>query len=748
MARRLLLIGCLLAACRCAASYEYVYVEGERYGGGQHCGLRRKGFTNWMAHPSHGEVAVILAPGGWAEYDVPDLGAGPYHVFVRGLAWKEGCEIDVFWDGTLVGRPVYPAPGTVLRWSGDVGTVSGPGDHKLRLVRAPGTRQAPYIDAILLTTVPQYWPNNADQDFASFRTALPPFICGTDGRANPIAPLPGGTVPTAGELEVERVAMGRPALGDNPLTVTLRATEAMTVQLEAGLGEGTPALRDMRLLPGQITEATLAVPAEAIGDTVLALAVTHDGVTLLTGSYPVTVANPVTISLDEYAYPADRAQAVWLATFRPGSAMAQDTSLRVALYPAGRPEPSVSHELRPAGSQATAAFAIDALPLGRHRVEAEVLWRGKPVLEDTREFLRYTPVVPEVWEPVERTEAKGHAILLNGEPFLGRLLFHAGASADVKAHGFNLVQCHGGAPDPLPSIARHLNACREHGMWGMVALFNNAYFLPDREFMVEHIREAVLRFRDHPAVWGWDLVDEPDAREMDPKHVEEVASLVRELDPNHIVWVNLCHLNRTMDYLASQDLWSYDTYPIPAPGPTGYLQWLQVTDEKLRGARPIGTCLQTFQNQASGGVPMPTPDELRCSAYLHIIHGYTWFGAYSYYDPPPAGCLARNPVLWSYVRALNSELLTLAPVMLDETPFAPVASDQEDTLFQAAAKVHGGKRYLFGVSLNKETSRVAMSVGGRRARVLFETDRDVSIEQGSLCDDFPPYGVHVYVLAE
>ena len=745
---KLLLVVSLLAACRCLALYEYVYLEGERYGSSRHCGLRQEGFTNWMAHPSHGEVAVILAPGGWAEYDVRGLGPGPYHVFVRGLAWKEGCEVDVLWDGEPVGRPVYPDPGTVLRWSGEVGAVSGPGDHKLRLVRAEGIHQAPYIDAVLLTTQGEYRPSNADHDFESFKTALPPLHLTRGDRTDPIAPLASGTVPPTAELEVERVAMGRPALGSNELTVALRAARAMAVELGARLGDAAPASREVRLQPGESTTVRLAVGAEVLGDAALAVAVSRDGAEWLSGSYPVTVANPVTISLDEYAYPVDRAEALWSASFEPDSEMAQETILRVTWHPGGSPVFAVTREVRPEGARATTSFTIDALPLGRHRVATEVLWRGKLVWEDTREFVRFEPASPEAWEPVERTEARGGTILLNGKPFLGRLLFHAGANEDARTHGFNLVQCHGGDPDPLPSIGRHLDACREHGMWGTVALFNNTYFRPGREFAVEHIREAVLRFRDHPAVWGWDLVDEPDAGKMDPGHVAEVAKLVRELDPNHIVWVNLCHVNRALDFLGSQDLWSYDTYPIPKPGPTGYLRWLAVTDEKLRGVKPIGTCLQTFQHYASDGVPMPTPDELRCSAYLHVIHGYTWFGYYSYYDPPPAGCLARHPALWSYTRALNSELLALAPVILGEAPFTSVATAREAAQFQAAVKAHGGRRYLVAVSLSAEPLTVAMSVEGRRARVLFEADRDVPIEEGTLRDSFQPSGARVYTLAE
>jgi len=416
--------------------------------------------------------------------------------------------------------------------------------------------------------------------------------------------------------------------------------------------------------------------------------------------------------------------------------------MEVALRKPGVERPIATHRVTGNDSGAEQRLAIGALPRGRYVATSRFTWNGRVMLEDEHPFLLYDPVPLDAWEPVKRTEARGDTILMNGKPFLGRLLYHAAADERTRNQGFNLVQCYGGDPNPTDSIQQHLDACAKVGLWGTVALFNNQYLNAGDHFNLDHIREVVERFKDHPAVWAWDLIDEPEPT-ITPEKVAEAAKLIRELDPSHVVWVNLCRPDRATDYLASQDLWSFDSYPLPTLGPFAYLDWLGISDAKVRGTKPLGSALQTY---TSPGARMPTPDELRCIAYLHLIHGYKWFGFYSYYDGEPAGCLARDPVLWSFTRALNCELRRLAPVILAEAPLQTVDADQAPEVFQAATKTVAGKRYLFAISGSKHPLSVALKVAGAQATVLFEEPRSVPIKAGLLQDQFAPCAVHVYLI--
>jgi hypothetical protein len=735
-----------LAAARTAAAVrEYRYVECERYVATEGSGLRQEGFTPWMAHPSNAAVMVLNGPGGWLEYEIKGLGAGPYHLFVRGLAWEKGCEVEAYWDGAKIGVTSYARPATALRWSTEVGQVSGPGDHRLRLVGAPGITQAPYLDVILLTTQDGLQPDDGDQDFQSFSAGLPPLRLGTGPNARAILPAGEGAPAADSTLTVAAVALDSLGFGTNQATVRLLSTEAIAVQVRIGLAGAMPAVAEARLA-GQGAETVVKVPWQAgkPGPARLELSITTGTQTLAGGAYPVVVPAPVTVALDAYAYPTGTASATWTPALAAGPEVAAALGVDIECRAADG-DLAVLSRLRLGPGTATSPQTLPLAGLGRGRYEvcSSFTLAGQAVLTDRREFRVFDPLPAETWEAVRTTATSGPLLLLNGKPFLGRLLFHASPNSTTRGQGFNLVQCFGGDPNPLDSIQTHLDQCAQNGLWGMVALFNNRFFLPGNALDREHLREAVLRFKDHPALFGWDLIDEPDGHEgMTPAELAGCARLVRELDPNHIVWVNLCQWPRALEWLESQDLWSYDAYPFPVQGFAGYEPWLKLSDASLRGKRPLGTCLQTYQWSSHASLPMPTPDQLRASAWLHVLHGFNFFGYYSYNDPEPAGCLARDPLLWSYCQALNTELRALAALILSPDAWTTVAVEGGDGAVQAGVKDAAGTRYLVVVSGARETRhvRVRLPAAGDQPEILLDRPRLLSVTDGMLADDLRPYG--------
>lgn len=719
------------------SDYEYRFLECETYAAETGAGLRNEGFTSWMGHPSAGKVMVLGGPGHWLDYEVKDLWDAEYHVYVRGLAWASGCAVDLYWNGDRVGQTRYTGPGTVLKWSDRVGTVRGPGSHTLRIVGAEGITQAPYLDVVLLTTQAGYKPPDDDQDFASYVADLPVLRLGETS----VAPRPSGA---SGDTTITVTDASAPSwlMGTNTLKVTALAQAGpRPVRAEAWFEDEPPTSRELALgADAQTVELPVVMPRSGAGT--LHLRLCEGARVLLSGSYPVSAPDPFSAGLDEYAYPDTATQALWIAKAALDPALLPSVRVSVSVRRADQEQPLAEHSVVPA-QEMSQTLDIAGLPRGRYEVRAQFLLNGRVVSEKLHRFRVHEPFALEPWEPAVRTSVTTDRVLLNGRPFLGRLLFHAAANESTRGHGFNMVQCWGGDPNPVESIGKHLDACAEAGMYGSVALFNNQYLLPGREFNLEHLREVVLRYKDHPALLMWDLVDEPDGCDITPAAVETAARLVRELDPNHIVWVNLCRPTMATDYLASQDLWSFDTYPIPSQGLQGYLNWLDITDRLLRGRKPLGTCLQTYQ-YSRDRLRMPTPDELRASAYLHMIHGYTWFGYYSYYDGEPAVCLARDPELYSHTRALNGELVAFAPVLLSEGDFASVDTGLEATVCQAAMKQHEGQTYLVVVSLSTEPLTVRLPARGGSATLLFEEERTLPIREGVLADSLRPSAARVY----
>ncbi|MBU0611572.1 MAG: hypothetical protein KKI08_27085 [Armatimonadetes bacterium] len=749
MRRALLSLSILLiVASLAAADYEYRYLEGEAFSRGESHGVREEGFTSWMGHPSGGKVEVFGRPaGGFLEYDLEGLQEGDYFIHVRCLALPI-TRTHVLWDGRELGLIQHDGASTALRWSLPLGPVTIPGragvppaKHVLRLQGSDNTTQWPYIDVILLTNAKGYTPPWQDQDFVSYRTPWPLLELKGEKASQFVAPLPpapseglpleGPAIsrPAVPDLNLLALALSTPVLGRNELRLTVSAAKPTGTTFAAVV---QPANTPHVAQPGRdiypLTEdqpQTIALPVSVRAAGPALLYVTAGvGPHPLEGAYPLDIPKIVSVTLDEYAYPTTQRAGRWSAAFTCAPELLPKLSVDLTLKDLQSGKPVLHKTLPVKAPQLDVPFDLVGLPIGRFEADAAFRLDGQLAQSDSRDFIKYAPVAFPAWEPVHTAKAVGDTIVVNGKPFLARMLYHAPMNDEIVSHGFNVVQCYGSDPDPMPNIQKHLDACTQVGLYGTVALFNNQHFNKDTHFDLDRIEAAVVKFKDHPALLCWDLIDEPDGSGMKPAAVQEAADLIRRLDPSRFVWVNLCRNTGASDYLASQDLWSYDTYPFPQLTPFDYkTRWLNTTDRDLLGKLPLGTCLQTYcYNHHTQR--MPTPDELRTSLWLHVIHGYKWFGCYSYYDGEPAGCLSRDPVLFSYARALNTEMVQLQDVILAPGQWRDVPIEPVTDKLEAREKEVGGKLYVVVVSDSREAQSATLkpSWANAKRRLLIESE--------------------------
>jgi hypothetical protein len=142
---------------------------------------------------------------------------------------------------------------------------------------------------------------------------------------------------------------------------------------------------------------------------------------------------------------------------------------------------------------------------------------------------------------------------------------------------------------------------------------------------------------------------------------------------------------------------------------------------------------------------MPTPDELRTSAWLHIIHGYKWFGYYSFYDGEPAGSLSNTPELWSYCRALNTELVQMQDVILAPGAWQPAKMEPATDKLEAREKQVGGKWYVVVVSDSKEPLKVTLhpTLAKSKRRLLTESNNP-AVMGGAIETTVRPFAAQVW----
>ena len=142
--------------------------------------------------------------------------------------------------------------------------------------------------------------------------------------------------------------------------------------------------------------------------------------------------------------------------------------------------------------------------------------------------------------PVElqRTEA-GWQLLRGGEPYFIHGAGGDGPLEQLAAAGANSIRTWGGDVGTLLDDAHALGMTVTVGIWLKHERHGFDYSNPAQvAAQLEKAREMVLKYKDHPALLMWGVGNETEGFDDgdDPdiwKAVNEVAAMVKELDPNH-----------------------------------------------------------------------------------------------------------------------------------------------------------------------------------------------------------------------
>ena len=80
----------------------------------------------------------------------------------------------------------------------------------------------------------------------------------------------------------------------------------------------------------------------------------------------------------------------------------------------------------------------------------------------------------------------------------------------------------------------------------------------------ERLITEIKTFRDHPALLGWYIADEPNGKSVTPDKLEEIYKTVKENDPWHPVSiVFMAPYLTAKKYSDALDIVMADPYPIP-----------------------------------------------------------------------------------------------------------------------------------------------------------------------------------------
>ncbi len=298
--------------------------------------------------------------------------------------------------------------------------------------------------------------------------------------------------------------------------------------------------------------------------------------------------------------------------------------------------------------------------------------------------------------------------------------------------------------------------------------------------------EVGLRHRDDPAIIGWMQGDEPDNAQsfgarfgwsspIKPEKVVEKYQQMRAADPSRPVLLNLGqgvawdgwygrgtrknHPEDYPEYLKGCDIASFDIYPAnhERKEVSGKLWFVADGVERLVNwggtNKIVWNCLECTAIDTPKR--KPTPHQMRCEAWMSLIHGSRGLIFFVHQFKPTfrEAALLGDAEMLAAVTALNRQITDLAPVLnspsiSDATtvrtgnPAAPVA---------VMTKRHDGVTYLFAVGMRDSATTAAFTLKGiendRTVDVIGE-NRTLAAKGGSFQDHFAPWDVHLYRFPE
>lgn len=207
--------------------------------------------------------------------------------------------------------------------------------------------------------------------------------------------------------------------------------------------------------------------------------------------------------------------------------------------------------------------------------------------------------------------------------------------------------------------------------------------------------ELVRQIKDHPALAGYALKDEPAINELDS--LSRLVKRIQKIDPVHFCYINLLpnyakpeSFGGSYEYYVKSFLekipvsfLSFDHYPIYKDGKSDNLQlrkdWYQnleiISTQSRRSNNPFWAFALTTSHVNSPAIyPIPTISQIRLQVYSNLAYGAQGIQYFTYWTPPAANPNKFNngPIfngkitdVYNMIKEVNKEISNLSEVFLN-----------------------------------------------------------------------------------
>ncbi len=378
------------------------------------------------------------------------------------------------------------------------------------------------------------------------------------------------------------------------------------------------------------------------------------------------------------------------------------------------------------GTKATVKLSIGNLPLGRHILTWELLQNENSLVKYDDDFFIHP-------EPTMRFREDG-TLLNKGKPFFPFGMYHVSWSAspenrlemvkNIAQFGYNLV--HVGIKSTekeTDTYGQFLDECHKRGI----------YVITEFGYKAE---DVIRKYKNHPAVLGWNPGDEPAAQGISNKEMFRRYDTFKQLDPNHIAYTVICIPAQYKNYASGTDVLSPDPYPVPShPVDNVYRAFKSAWQEAMKYDTALWGVPQCFGGYGGWKRP-PNGDEYRTMLYLALIAGVKGFVNYTYHDG--GFDLPKNAELWDACKKVPTEMAPLIPFILDGK--RTVLQENDKGIYAAIWTLDGRKAVVIVNASNDKALPFNLKGGFANMRLDFGTVQDLKTTAESLSGTLRPLG--------
>jgi hypothetical protein len=380
----------------------------------------------------------------------------------------------------------------------------------------------------------------------------------------------------------------------------------------------------------------------------------------------------------EYSYYTDDGYARLKARWSAGKTA--DLNLKLMNVSNGK---EINSRLLSVSAEGDKIFSIPltAMPAGEYDASVTLVSKGVILAETKDKLVKIPPRDNEV-----RINRFTRGLSLKHSPYWANMLVLEDAAyrmneewqwRDIKDHGINTVICTNvlRSVDDLnrkeQAIRAYLDECRANGL-KVVFMFEPSIQQKTIEEIIKIEQTCIERFKDHPAILAWWIIDEPSRAVWEragktEKDLTTIYKAAKAADPYHPAITNWCESWKEgyepYGTLACTDIVSYDYYPFRSFGEPKAIENMAEYSSMINSFGNMSKpSLMVIQSYGCGdAIYEPTPPVLRCQAYMNVISGCRMVAYYA--------CKPVYTPLWGEMGKVNKEWMFLSKELF----FAPDA---------------------------------------------------------------------------